>query len=503
MKQHKLFYGSSYDRGLEHLLKMWPEIISKYPDAELHICYGWDLFTSVLHNNPERMEWKDKMVELMKQKGIIEHGRVGKQKLQEIRKSCGIWAYPTEFTEINCITALESQADGLVPVTIAYAALTESVGSGVLVNGDIYDKETKDTYLKELLSMMGNGARWKQESKKAKKFAKDYDWSKIASKWNHLFIQKDESVKVTIYTPTVRRGFWNIMAKNISEQTYKNIEWVIVDDHVEDRSKIAQEYASKYKVDIKYLKGKSRKVKRTYGLVNANNTALNVAEGELFVFLQDFILIPHDGIEQLVTLYKKNSQALIAPCDMYVTPRIKPDIKSEDWFHGETDVVGKFIRQNIRIKNMGLRKTENPYEFEQNYGALPTKIARDLGGWYEFMDEGLGYDNTDIAARALMKGYEIIVDETNVAICIDHWDALKHDRGNVIGRARALNDPRYVWETEVLKNGSLPVVRTQEVDDKIELLYDIPEDVTDEQVVKWIDDNGGKVVENWLSIIKL
>lgn len=498
MKQHKLIYASSYDRGLQHLLYIWPDIRKAYPDATLDIAYGWDLFDIVARVNPERMEWKERMISLMSQEGIKEHGRLNKSDLKKLRQSCGVWVYPTDFTEINCITALEMQNDGCVPVTMAYAALRETVGCGVMVSGEIYDEDVLKKYLSELLALMGNEERWQSEVKKGKKFASDYDWTSISNKWIKEFNTKDESVKVSIITPTIRKGFWNIMANNIAKQSYKNIEWIIIDDYKEDRLHLAKKYAKQYKLDIKYVKGKKRSIKRTYGLVNANNTGLQESSGELIVILQDFVLMPLDGVEQLVIQYKKTPNCLIAPVDMYVAPKIKPDIESEDWFHGSLDVCGDFIRQNLRIQNKGLRYTENPYDFEQNYGAIPKKIAEDLGGWYEFYDEGLGYDNTDIAFRALKAGYKIILDETNICVCVDHWEALKGTRENVIGRARRLNDPRYIYATEMINQGKLPIKRTQEIDDKIELLYDIPETVKDEEMVSWIRANGPNIVNSWI-----
>lgn len=498
MKQHTLLYQSSYDRGLSFLLFLWPDIKRKYPDAILHIAYGWDLFMAVAHDNPERMQWKDMMDGMIGQEGIIHHGRVGKEELKKIREQCGIWAYPTIFTEINCIGALESQESGCVPVTMALAALKETVGSGVLVQGDIQDPAVRDKYLEELLEMMGDKKRWKKEIEKGKEFVKQYRIHHVAERWVKEFEKKDESIKVTIYTPSVRKGWWNIMADNLSKQTYKNFEWVIIDDIGYDRTEIARKYAKKYDLDIKVYAGKERAKKRTYGLINANNTVLEKADGELLVFLQDFILIPEDGIEQLVTIHRKNPTALIAPVDMYVAPKIKPDIESEDWFRGDTDVIGDFIRQNIRIQNLGLRQSTHPFDFEQNYGAIPVKVARELGGWWEFQDEGLGYDNTDIAYRAMKKGYKLLVDETNVAICIDHWEALKTNRENVLGRARRLNDPRYQWMVEMISQGRLPLVRTQEKDDGIELLYEIPDTVDDIDVVKWIRKNGPEIVYKWL-----
>jgi glycosyltransferase involved in cell wall biosynthesis len=256
MKQHKLFYGSSYDRGLDFLLKMWPDIKNKFPDATLDICYGWDLFDKATQNNEERREWKERVVEMMSQVDITHHGRVGKKELEKIRKECGILAYPAYFTEINCITVLESMKDGLVPVTTDLAALSETNDCGV-----------EDTKQPEPL--------------------------------------------VSIVTPTIRRGFWNIMANNIANQTYKNIEWIIVDDYKDDRSNLALEYAKKYNLTIRYVRGKKRAIKRTYGLVNANNTGLQEAKGELMVILQDFIIMPERGIEMLIDVYRRNSKWMV------------------------------------------------------------------------------------------------------------------------------------------------------------------------------------------------
>jgi glycosyltransferase involved in cell wall biosynthesis len=187
MRSHKLFWGSSYDRGLQHLLKIWEDVKEQIPDATLDICYGWKLFDIGYGNNPERMAWKDKMVKLMGQEGITEHGRVGKEELKKIRSACGIWAYPTDFDEINCITALECQSEGVVPVVINKAALEETVNSGIKIDGDIYMRETLEDYKNALISLMKDEERWKIESKKAQEFAKKFDWSLIAKNWERYF----------------------------------------------------------------------------------------------------------------------------------------------------------------------------------------------------------------------------------------------------------------------------------------------------------------------------
>ena len=50
-KHHKLWWQSSYDRGLDILLYLWPDIKQAYPDAELGVAYGWDLFLKVASGN--------------------------------------------------------------------------------------------------------------------------------------------------------------------------------------------------------------------------------------------------------------------------------------------------------------------------------------------------------------------------------------------------------------------------------------------------------------------
>lgn len=186
-RQHKLWWQSSYDRGLDVLLLMWPEIKEAVPDATLDICYGWDLFVAGYSNNPERMKWMDQMNQLMRQDGITHHGRIGQKQMRQLRKQCGILAYPTYFTETNFIGGLESQLDGLVPVTMNLAALNETIGSGIKLDGNIRDQKVRDKYIKELVRLMKDKEGWETESKKAQKWAKKYSWENIADQWLQHF----------------------------------------------------------------------------------------------------------------------------------------------------------------------------------------------------------------------------------------------------------------------------------------------------------------------------
>src|SRR3990167_6176349 len=463
-KQHKLFWCSSYDRGIQYLLFMWPDIKQAFPDAELHVAYGWDTFIQLSRGNPERMEWMRSVEALLKQPGITHYGRIGKKELAKVRQSCGIWAYPTDFKEINCISVLEAQSDGLGPVTISLAALQETVGSGIKVSGDIRDKKIQDAYLTELFLLMGDKERWEKESKKAKKFTNKYYWSTISGEWMKFFDKPISIPKVSVITPTIREGWWRIMAENLAGQTYKNMEWIIVDDYPTDRRAIAKKYAKCYKLDIRYFRGDkvTRYYTRQCGLVRANNKAWQNASGELLVWLQDFILIPDNGIEQLVDIYRHNPDALIAPVDIYYDATAPQLDNKEDWWAGK-EVLTKETWRNSRVKNQGIRESENPFDFEANYGAISKHILDKLNGWWQFMDDGLGYDNTEIAFRALKLGYRLIIDDTNIAKCINLWPIIGGTPQNIVKRDRALNPPRYEWLARNTNSCKLPIIRDEKL----------------------------------------
>lgn len=161
---------SSYDRGLEHLLKIWPDVKRAVPQAELHVAYGWQLFVRFYSNNPASMGWKAKMDEMMKAEGIIHHGRLPQAKLKELMEQCGLWTYSQHFGEINCISGLKAQMFGAIPITIDYAAIQTTVKFGVKIRGDIYEKEVRETYKNELIRALKDHD-WQNEVRK-----KMVDW---------------------------------------------------------------------------------------------------------------------------------------------------------------------------------------------------------------------------------------------------------------------------------------------------------------------------------------
>lgn len=183
----RIVYTSSYDRGLEHLLEMWPDVKKAVPEAQLHVYYGWQLFLEFYKNNPSSMKWYEKMCNLLKQDGVTDHGRIPQAELKEEMLKSGIWAYSTHFGEINCISGIKAQAYGCEPVVVNYAALKETVQHGRKVEGDIYDDETKEAFKTQLIEALKSPMA-SEERQEMMKWAQDkYGWDKIADQWSEEF----------------------------------------------------------------------------------------------------------------------------------------------------------------------------------------------------------------------------------------------------------------------------------------------------------------------------
>jgi glycosyltransferase involved in cell wall biosynthesis len=180
-RPHSVGYFSAYYRGLECLLVLWPRIRQLVPDATLDVYYGWNSWVKMEGENGRALY--DRITTLLadlKDQGVTEHGRVSHEKLAIAMKATQVWAYPTEFAEIHCITALKAQAAGCWPVVTNVAALKETVMDGDKINcGNIYTNEYgQDQFIKAVVAALTEGKTARLEG--------DWDWSTIATKWEKV-----------------------------------------------------------------------------------------------------------------------------------------------------------------------------------------------------------------------------------------------------------------------------------------------------------------------------
>jgi tetratricopeptide (TPR) repeat protein len=155
-KQRYMFiYPSFPNRGLIHLLRMWPSIINKYPEATLH------LFCDT-QNEWCQKYWKTDMEEIDSRlvtlkDTVTNHGWVNGDTLRQYWNRSHVWFYPCTFEETCCLTAWEAASSKTLVVTNDLAALKESVGErGIVIKGDASKSDWQQQALNKLFDVLDN-----------------------------------------------------------------------------------------------------------------------------------------------------------------------------------------------------------------------------------------------------------------------------------------------------------------------------------------------------------
>lgn len=196
----KFIWSSSPDRGLDVLLGLWPTIRGLYPDAELHIYYGWNMIDKIINAMRGRggqagyLEYIKsqiigKMYELGNEDGgIYNHGRVNQDELAKAMYKSTFWGYPTQFMETFCITAIENQAAGVIPITSKLAALQETVAlKDLLVEGWPSNLDYQNRWLSLLITVIEMEGEERQKIREiGRNYALQYSWENAYSQWNDM-----------------------------------------------------------------------------------------------------------------------------------------------------------------------------------------------------------------------------------------------------------------------------------------------------------------------------
>ncbi|MDJ1169428.1 glycosyltransferase family 1 protein [Roseofilum sp. BLCC_M154] len=177
---YKLVYASNYIRGLERMLQYgWPIIKKEIPEAHLHIYYGW---SGNDFSKPEVQAWKEKMIALMNQSGVTDHGRIGVEKLIQEKSTASIHYYGCTFQEIDCISVRESAAVGCVPVTTDYVALSEK-NYCMKAPGNPYKQTTQEAVAMKIIELLNNQDRLEEIRQEFQQLAQEETWENSAKLW--------------------------------------------------------------------------------------------------------------------------------------------------------------------------------------------------------------------------------------------------------------------------------------------------------------------------------
>ena len=184
---YTIVYGSLYNRGLTQLLNLWPKIKLAVPEAKLRIFYGWQTLEKIML--PERFKtFKETTEELMNQEGITHLGRITQKEVWQEYSSAGVWAYPCiGFDEISCISAMQAQIAGAIPVVIPRAALMETVKYGIKSTAGSSQEEMLENWSDDLIRVLSNPKEQEQVRKVMQKGVRDFTFEKLAEDWRKIW----------------------------------------------------------------------------------------------------------------------------------------------------------------------------------------------------------------------------------------------------------------------------------------------------------------------------
>lgn len=104
---------------------------------------------------------------------------------------------------------------------------------------------------------------------------------------------------ITVFTPTYNRAYiLSTLYQSLMEQSYKDFEWLIVDDGSTDNTgQLVQQFQEKADFPIRYYHQKNK------GKHIAINQGLEKAKGELFFIVDSDDFLSNDAIDRLTAKY--------------------------------------------------------------------------------------------------------------------------------------------------------------------------------------------------------
>lgn len=118
----------------------------------------------------------------------------------------------------------------------------------------------------------------------------------------------------------------NRCLSTLSNQSYKNIEIILVDNASSDNS---INFVEKKFPDVKIVNNSIN-----FGFPKANNIGVKLSKGKFLLLINPDVWIKKDFIEKLLSFYKKNNYSVVSPIEK------KYDKKKQFYFNSSIDLTG-------------------------------------------------------------------------------------------------------------------------------------------------------------------
>ena len=170
---YRFCWCSCYKRGLMQILAwMWPIIKRHEPRATFHVYYGMD--------NVTEEDFKTQMNQLLKQPGVVDHGRQSVDIIIREKQTASFHLYYSKTTaETDCISIRESTSAGCIPIISNYNVFGER--DGLKLPGDpgsYADHQKVAFHIKDLLSKPEEIERIRNNM-----CGKEVGWDSVSKLW--------------------------------------------------------------------------------------------------------------------------------------------------------------------------------------------------------------------------------------------------------------------------------------------------------------------------------
>jgi len=192
----RVIWCSSPDRGLHHLLRFWPEIKARVPEAELHIFYEFEKCFEASKWNMDRRAaelWYIKTH--LDQPGVVMRGPVGRQTIAKEQLQAMALVYPCDAAtpvETFSIAVLECMAAG-TPVVISDADCMPELWGPY---ASVWPRPINDgEWVEAVVSVLTDEKLWKHLSRQGQKRAQDFTWERLGNRWDRFLREKLEEAR--------------------------------------------------------------------------------------------------------------------------------------------------------------------------------------------------------------------------------------------------------------------------------------------------------------------
>jgi len=185
---HRVIYSSSPDRGLHHLLRMWPQVIAAVPDATLHVFYDMSKWldldkrmeeTGGFNITHERAKFLRDYIAAGVPNSVTFHGGVGQTELSREQLKSSLMVYPCDPvapTEGFSMSVLEGVASGcnvIISNADAFPELWTNVPGVTILPLPVDDAVWIDTIVSKL----------KDPAELTIRYNLELSWAQLARRW--------------------------------------------------------------------------------------------------------------------------------------------------------------------------------------------------------------------------------------------------------------------------------------------------------------------------------